>query len=197
MKSFTEKRGETTLDEIWVMQHQPVFTQGRAGKSEHVLDPGDIPVIPIDRGGQVTYHGPGQITAYLLVDLKRMGLSVRDLVTTIENSIVDTLAEWDIESEPRADAPGVYVDGQKIGALGLRVSRGNTYHGLNMNVDMDMEPWRRINPCGLSVPVTQMQNMLAERPSIEQVEQILVQKLVHNLRYNEILPKDEFPSGIN
>ena len=164
MKAFTEKRDETTPDEIWVLQHQSVFTQGRAGKSEHVLEPGDIPVVPIDRGGQVTYHGPGQITAYLLIDLKRMGLSVRDLVTTIENSIVDTLAEWGIDSESRVDAPGVYVDGQKIGALGLRVRRGTTYHGLNMNVDMDMEPWRRINPCGLGVPVTQMQNMLAECP---------------------------------
>jgi len=197
MKSFTDARDEVTADEIWLLQHQPVFTQGRAGKPEHVLNPGDIPVVPIDRGGQVTYHGPGQITAYLLMDIKRMGVGVRDLVTIIEKALVETLREWQIESEPRSDAPGVYVEGNKIAALGLRVRRGCTYHGLNMNIDMDMEPWQRINPCGLSVPVTQMKNIVAECPEIKQVEQMLVQRLASNLRYNDILLKDELPLGIS
>lgn len=197
MKSFTDARDEMTTDEIWLLQHQPVFTQGRAGKQEHVLSPGDIPVVPIDRGGQVTYHGPGQITVYLLIDIKRMALGVREFVTIIEKSLVETLREWKIESEPRADAPGVYVEDHKIAALGLRVRRGCTYHGLNMNVNMDMEPWQRINPCGLSLPVTQIKNLVVACPELEQVEQTLVQRLASNLRYNDILLKDEFPLGIS
>ena len=196
MKSFTEDRDQNTPDEIWFLQHQSVFTQGRAGKPEYVLNPGDIPVVQIDRGGQVTYHGPGQITAYLLIDIKRMGIGVREMVTVIENSVVETLREWKIESAPRADAPGVYVEGKKVAALGLRVRRGCTYHGLNLNVDMDMEPWQRINPCGLDVPVTQLRDLVDPCPKIDQVEHTLALRLMSNLGYNAILPKDEFPPGI-
>ena len=196
MKSFTEARDEDTPDEIWLLQHQPVFTQGRAGKPEYILDPGDIPVVQIDRGGQVTYHGPGQITIYLLVDIKRLGLGVREMVTAIESSVVETLHKWNLKSAPRADAPGVYVEGKKVAALGLRVRRGCTYHGLNMNVDMDMEPWQRINPCGLDVPVTQLKDLVDACPKIEQVESTLAQRLMSNLGYNRILPKDELPPGI-
>ena len=157
MQQFTEQRTPDTVDEVWFTQHQPVFTQGQAGKAEHVLAPGDIPVVQTDRGGQVTYHGPGQITAYLLFDIRRRKLGVRDLVTGIELSMVDTLRAYHIDAEPRADAPGVYIDGNKIGSLGLRVRRGCSYHGLSLNVDMDLEPFSRINPCGLmGVAVTHM-----------------------------------------
>lgn len=148
MREFTDQRGEDTPDELWLLQHPRVFTQGQAGKAEHVLAPGDIPVIQVDRGGQVTYHGPGQWVIYLLVDLKRRGLGVRGLVTLIENAIVRLLSEYAIDAAPRADAPGVYVDGDKIASLGLRVRRGCSYHGLSLNVDMDLEPFTRINPCG-------------------------------------------------
>ncbi|XOV83382.1 MAG: lipoyl(octanoyl) transferase LipB [bacterium] len=157
MQAFTATRDESTLDEIWLTEHQPVFTQGQAGKAEHLLAPGNIPVVQSDRGGQVTYHGPGQITAYLMFDLRRMGLGVRNLVTGIETVMVDTLAAYDIEAAPRADAPGVYIGDNKIGSLGLRVRRGCSYHGLSLNVDMDLEPFSRINPCGLfGIQVTHM-----------------------------------------
>jgi len=157
MQTFTERRGPGTLDEIWITEHEPVFTQGQAGKQEHLLAPGEIPVVQTDRGGQVTYHGPGQITGYLMFDLRRLGLGVRDLVTGIERCIIRTLASYGIDSAARADAPGVYVGGDKIGSLGLRVRRGCAYHGLSLNVDMDLEPFSRINPCGLyGVQVTQM-----------------------------------------
>jgi len=157
MQAFTRARSSATLDEIWFTQHQAVFTQGQAGKAEHVLAPGDIPVVQSDRGGQVTYHGPGQIMAYLLFDLRRLGLGVRDLVSGIEHAMAKTIALYGIHGEPRADAPGIYVAGDKIGSLGLRVRRGCSYHGLSLNVDMDLEPFTRINPCGLfGVEVTDM-----------------------------------------
>ncbi len=148
MKQFTDSRTDATADELWLLQHPRVFTQGQAGKAEHVLAPGDIPVIQVDRGGQVTYHGPGQWVLYLLVDLRRRNLGVRQLVTLIEESIVELLATYGIAAAPRADAPGVYVDGDKIASLGLRVRRGCSYHGLALNVDLDLEPFQRINPCG-------------------------------------------------
>ncbi|WP_238946913.1 lipoyl(octanoyl) transferase LipB [Seongchinamella unica] len=164
MREFTDQRGEQTPDELWLLQHPRVFTQGQAGKAEHVLAPGDIPVIQVDRGGQVTYHGPGQWVVYLLVDLKRRGLGVRALVTLIENAIVQLLSEYGIDASPRADAPGVYVDGDKIASLGLRVRRGCSYHGLSLNVDMDLEPFSRINPCGHEgLQVTSMARLLADR----------------------------------
>tara|TARA_R110002072_G_scaffold584_9_gene4629 strand:+ start:2050 stop:2709 length:660 start_codon:yes stop_codon:yes gene_type:complete len=148
MKDFTDQRDINTEDELWLVQHAPVFTQGQAGKAEHVLAPGDIPVLQVDRGGQVTYHGPGQWLVYMLVDIRRHNLGVRDLVDLIEHSIVVVLAQFGIAAAPRRDAPGVYVDGQKIASLGLRVRRGCSYHGLALNVDMDLEPFSRINPCG-------------------------------------------------
>ncbi|MEP3351137.1 MAG: lipoyl(octanoyl) transferase LipB [Marinomonas sp.] len=148
MKDFTQTRTKDDADEIWLLEHPPLFTQGQAGKQEHLLAPGDIPVIQVDRGGQVTYHGPGQLVAYVLIDLKRLGIGVRDLVNVLENSVVQVLAKNTIEAYPKPDAPGVYVDGQKIASLGLRVRRGCSFHGLALNVDMDLTPFDRINPCG-------------------------------------------------
>ena len=154
MQGFTRDRDENSQDEIWLTEHQPVFTQGQAGKVEHLLAPGSIPVIQSDRGGQVTYHGPGQITAYLLLDLRRHKLGVRDLVCGIEHSIQHLLKTYGIVSQLRDRAPGVYVNAQKIAQLGLRVRRGCSYHGLSLNVDMDLEPFSCINPCGLTDIVT-------------------------------------------
>ncbi len=148
MKDFTDSRTDQSADELWLLQHPRVFTQGQAGKAEHVLAPGDIPVVQADRGGQVTYHGPGQWVLYLLVDIRRHKLGVRALVDLIEDSIIELLAEYGIDAAARPDAPGVYVGGDKIAALGLRVRRGCSYHGLSLNVDMDLEPFARINPCG-------------------------------------------------
>ncbi|MDM4771933.1 lipoyl(octanoyl) transferase LipB [Solimonas sp. SE-A11] len=147
-RAFTDGRGPDTADELWFLEHDPVFTQGQAGKPEHLLMPGDIPVVQSDRGGQVTYHGPGQIVVYLLMDLRRLGYSIRPLVTRIEQSLVDTLAAYGIAANADPQAPGVYVDGAKIASLGLRVRQGCSYHGLSLNVDMDLEPFSRINPCG-------------------------------------------------
>ena len=148
MQRFTDARGESTVDELWLVEHDPVFTLGQAGKAEHVLAPGDIPVLHVDRGGQVTYHGPGQIVAYPLLDLRRLGIGVREYVCRIEQAIIDTLDEWNIGAERREGAPGVYVAGAKVASLGIRVRRGCTFHGLAFNVAMDLEPFHRINPCG-------------------------------------------------
>ena len=148
MQAFTDARDEATADALWIVEHDPVFTLGQAGKPEHVLAAGDIPVLRVDRGGQVTYHGPGQIVAYPLVDLRRLKLGVRELVERIEQAVIDVLADWNIVGERKACAPGVYVGGAKIAALGLRVRRGCSFHGLAFNVAMDLEPFQRINPCG-------------------------------------------------
>ena len=149
MQAFTDARDADTPDELWLVEHDPVFTLGQAGKAEHVLVPGDIPVLKVDRGGQVTYHGPGQLVAYPLLDLRRLGLGVREYVCRIEQAIIDTLAGWGIHAQRRAGAPGVYVDsGAKIAALGIRVRHGRSFHGLAFNIAMDLEPFRRINPCG-------------------------------------------------
>ena len=148
MREFTLGRDEATPDELWFCEHQPVFTQGQAGKAEHVLAPGAIPVVQSDRGGQVTYHGPGQLMGYVLVDLQRRGYGIRSLVTRLEQATIDLLAGYGIASAARPDAPGVYVAGRKICSLGLRVRKGRTYHGLALNVAMDLEPFARINPCG-------------------------------------------------
>lgn len=150
MQRFTDARGPDTEDELWVVEHPPVFTLGQAGKPEHVLAPGDIPVLQVDRGGQVTYHGPGQVVAYPLVDLRRLGLGVRELVCRIEAAVIEVLAGYGIRGERRDGAPGIYVDGAKVMALGLRVRRGCSFHGLAFNVAMDLEPFRRINPCGFT-----------------------------------------------
>jgi lipoyl(octanoyl) transferase len=148
MQRFTDARGPDTADELWLVEHDPVFTLGQAGKPEHVLAPGDIPVLQVDRGGQVTYHGPGQLVAYPLVDLRRLGLGVRELVCRIEQAVIDVLAGYGIAAARKDGAPGIYVDGAKVMALGLRVRRGCSFHGLAFNVAMDLEPFRRINPCG-------------------------------------------------
>jgi lipoyl(octanoyl) transferase len=160
MQAFTDARDDATPDELWLVEHEPVFTLGQAGRPEHVLMPGDIPVLQVDRGGQVTYHGPGQIVLYPLLDLKRLRIGVKDYVCRLEQAMIDTLADWNIHAERRAGAPGVYVNGAKIGALGIRVRRGCTFHGLAFNVAMDLEPFRRINPCGYEgLRVTSMHDL--------------------------------------
>lgn len=177
MQTFTEERTKETIDEIWFTEHEPVFTQGQAGKQEHLLAPGDIPVVQTDRGGQVTYHGPGQITGYLMFDIRRLSIGVRDLVTNIELAMVDTVAEYGIDAQPRPDAPGVYVESNKIGSLGLRVRRGCSYHGLSLNVDMDLEPFSRINPCGLfGIEVTHIADF--QKVDIEEAKEKLLSALL-------------------
>jgi lipoyl(octanoyl) transferase len=162
MQRFTDLRHEGTADEIWVVQHPPVFTLGVRGDRSHVLDPGDIPVLPIDRGGQVTYHGPGQQVIYPLLDLQRMGIGVRDLVRRLEKAVIATVALYGVGAEARRDAPGVYVAGKKLAALGLRVRRHRSYHGIAVNVNMDLSPFTRINPCGFEgLQVTQLSELCA------------------------------------
>lgn len=150
MQAFTDARGDETPDELWLLEHPPVFTQGLNGRAEHLLAPGNIPVVAIDRGGQVTYHGPGQLVAYALVDLRRRRISVRELVVGLENAVVALASRHGIEASGRREAPGVYAGARKLASLGLRVRRGCSYHGLALNVDMDLEPFRRINPCGVA-----------------------------------------------
>jgi lipoyl(octanoyl) transferase len=160
MQAFTAQRTPDTPDEIWLLEHPPVFTQGQAGKPEHLIAATEIPVIPIDRGGQITYHGPGQAVVYVLVDLRRRGYGVRDLVTRMEQAVIDLLAAQGVTAERLAGAPGVYADGAKIAALGLRVRQGCTYHGLALNVDMDLSPFAAINPCGYAgMRVTQCRDL--------------------------------------
>jgi lipoyl(octanoyl) transferase len=157
MQRFTDARSPATADEVWSLQHPPVFTLGMNASRDHLLAPGDIPVVDIDRGGQVTYHGPGQLVIYPLLDLDRLGVNVRQLVTALEQSVIDLAAIWDIEAYGRRDAPGVYVDDRKLASLGLRIKKGRCYHGLALNVDMDLEPFGRINPCGYrGLRVTQL-----------------------------------------
>ena len=176
MKTFTKSRTPDTIDEIWVTEHQPVFTQGIAGKEEHILVPGEIPIVLSDRGGQVTYHGPGQVMAYLLFDLRRKKVLVRELVFKIEQAIICALRELAINGERLAGAPGIYVDSKKIASLGLRVSRGCSYHGLSLNVDMDLEPFERINPCGLKdIGVTQVSELVSSR--VDQIEELLLKAI--------------------
>jgi lipoyl(octanoyl) transferase len=184
MQEFTDQRDENTIDELWLVQHPPVFTQGQAGKAEHVLEPGNIPVIQVDRGGQVTYHGPGQIVAYPLLDIRRKGLGVRELVNRIEESIIHVLEQYGIEGDRMKGAPGIYVAGEKIASLGLRVRRGRTFHGLAFNIDMDIEPFQRINPCGFQgLRVTQLSAL--STVDLSDVENRLVDSIVHQLGYSE------------
>lgn len=162
MREFTDARGPATPDELWLLEHPPVYTQGLAGKPEHVLDPGAIPVVQTDRGGQVTYHGPGQLVAYPLLDLKRLGLGIRELVTRLEQVVIDLLGAYGPVAERRAGAPGVYLDGAKIASIGMKVRRGCTFHGLAFNIDPDLEPFTRINPCGYAdLPVTRLADHVA------------------------------------
>lgn len=183
MSAFTDARGPDTPDELWLLEHDPVFTLGQAGKMEHVLAPGDIPVVPVDRGGQVTYHGPGQIVGYPLIDLRRAGVGVRELVNKIEQALIDTLAHWNIGAERLDGAPGVYVAGAKVAALGLRVRRGCSFHGLAFNVDMDLEPYHRINPCGYKgLEVTQVLD-LGGPSRLSDVEDALVEEFARQFGF--------------
>ena len=193
MQAFTDTRGADTPDELWLLEHEPVFTLGQAGRMEHVLAPGAIPVVPVDRGGQVTYHGPGQLVAYPLFDLRRMKVGVRELVHRIEQAVIDTLADWNIGAGRRAGAPGVYVAGAKIAALGLRVRRGCTFHGLAFNVDMDLEPFRRINPCGYEgLAITQVLD-LGGPGSLAAIETALVDELARQFGLSPQAADPRFP----
>jgi lipoyl(octanoyl) transferase len=185
MQAFTDARGETTADELWVVEHPPVFTQGQAGRPEHILDAGDIPVVQVDRGGQVTYHGPGQIVMYPLIDIKRLGLGVKALVGGIEQAIIDVLADYGITAGRLKNAPGVYVEGVKIASLGLRIRKGRSFHGLAFNIDMDLAPFTRINPCGFeNLAVTCLAD-LAGAVNMGEVEDRLLERLAGELNYNQ------------
>ncbi len=189
MRDFTETRNADTPDELWLLEHAPVFTLGQAGKPEHILDAGDIPVVKTDRGGQVTYHGPGQITGYCLIDLKRAGLGAREFVERIEDALVDVLVAHDIPANADRDAHGVYVMGRKIASLGLRIRKGASYHGFALNVDMDLAPFARINPCGhAGLHMTQVKDFLREdTPSLD----ALGHELAAALEFALYAPRDE------
>lgn len=178
MHDFTDSRDDSTPDEIWLVEHLPVFTQGQAGKAEHLLMTGDIPVIESDRGGQVTYHGPGQQVMYVMLNLKRRKLGVRELVTLLEQTVVNTLAEYGIDAHPRADAPGVYVGEMKICSLGLRIRKGCSFHGLAMNINMDLAPFQRINPCGYAgMEMTQVRHWV-ETATPETIRPVLLKNVL-------------------
>ena len=182
MQTFTEQRTAETPDEIWFLEHPPVFTLGMNAAPEHLLAPGDIPVVQIDRGGQVTYHGPGQLVVYPLIDVRRAGLGVRQLVMSLENAIIDLLASWNITALGRRDAPGVYVEGRKVASIGLRIRRGSSYHGLAFNVAMDLEPFQRINPCGYrGLEVIDLRS-LGVNASVQEVADALAPRLLASLR---------------
>ncbi|MGB5486935.1 MAG: lipoyl(octanoyl) transferase LipB [Lysobacterales bacterium] len=186
MQTFTDQRDADTPDELWLVEHPPVFTQGQAGRAEHLLAPGDIPVIQVDRGGQVTYHGPGQIVAYPLIDISRLQMGVRALVKGIEQAVIDVLKSYAVDAQLIPGAPGVYIDGVKIASLGLRIRRGKSFHGLAFNVNMDLEPFQRINPCGFAG--LQVTNLSAfTEVSMTEVEDRLITGLSRVLGYNNRL----------
>ena len=187
MQDYTNQRDELADDQLWILQHKPVFTQGQAGKAEHLLATGDIPVVKVDRGGQVTYHGPGQLVVYLLLDIERMAIGARQLVTAIEDAIVNTLKVYGIESSAKADAPGVYVNEAKIASIGLRIRKGKTFHGLSVNIDMDLEPFHRINPCGYAgLDMIQLSDFDRAEP-VEAFAGRLVNSLKDSFGYREIV----------
>lgn len=187
MQDYTDNRDASSPDQLWIVEHPPVFTQGQAGKSEHILNPGDIPVIQVDRGGQVTYHGPGQLVAYPLINIKRLKIGVRQLVTDIENSIVQMLDGYQVEAYAKADAPGVYVDERKVASLGLRIRKGCSFHGLALNVDMDMSPFQRINPCGYAGLEMVQCKQLGGPQTVEEAGEQLVKTFSHNLGYQNLV----------
>ncbi|EKD77092.1 MAG: Octanoyltransferase [uncultured bacterium] len=185
MRDFTDARTDKTPDEIWLLQHPPVFTQGLAGKAEHILNPHAIPVVQTDRGGQITYHGPGQLVIYVLIDLKRKQLHARSLVTKLEQSIIDLLALLSILAKTKCDAPGVYINDEKIGSIGLRIRKGCSYHGAALNVDMDLTPFSYINPCGFkNMKMTQIKT-LAPHITVEQIKQAIISPLLKNFGYTD------------
>ena len=178
MVSFTENRDNHTEDELWTLEHRSVFTQGLSGKPEHLLRETEIEVIKSDRGGQITYHGPGQLIVYCLIDIKRLGIGVKQMVSIIEKSIIDLLSDFSIASHKIPGAPGVYVDGSKIAALGLKVKRGKTYHGLSLNVDMNLSPYNLINPCGYKdLKITQISNLTDNKPDLDKIKTQLTKNL--------------------
>lgn len=200
MKAFTDNRTPDTPDEFWVVEHDPVYTQGQAGKAEHLLAPGDIPVVQSDRGGQVTYHGPGQLVLYVLVDVRRSKLTVRELVTCLETAIINTLARSSISAYAKADAPGVYVKQEsgismqteaKVASLGLRIRKGCSFHGLALNVDMDMTPFLRINPCGYAGMAMTQTSALGGPRSVAEAQSILVAELASLIGYQTITNTEE------
>jgi len=188
MKQFTNQRHEETMDELWLLEHASVFTQGQNGKPEHLLNPGNIPVIQTDRGGQITYHGPGQLMVYVLIDLKRKKFNVRQLVSKLEQSIVDLMGAHGVSAHAKCDAPGVYVDGEKLCSIGLRIKRGASYHGIAFNVRMDLSPFNCINPCGFSeLKMTQFSTLVPEYDSTEGFTKVrgeLIHYLMKNLGYD-------------
>lgn len=186
MHQFTNDRTDMSADEVWLVEHHPVFTQGQAGKIEHLLNTGDIPVVQSDRGGQVTYHGPGQQVAYILINLRRKKISVRDLVSHIENTIINTLSQFGIISNARPDAPGVYVDNCKICSLGLRIRRGCSFHGLALNVNMDLTPFQRINPCGYAGMEMTQTALLNGPHELMEVQPVLIEELTKLLDYPQV-----------
>lgn len=182
MVSFTEDRDESTPDELWIVEHNPILTQGLSGKAEHLLSATDIPVVYSDRGGQITYHGPGQLVVYCLIDIKRLGIGVKKMVSIIEQSIIDLLLDYKIQAKRKPGAPGVYVDGDKIAALGLKIKKGRTYHGLSLNIDMDLEPFSLINPCGYAnLKVTQMQDLTDNAISLNAIKKQLTKHLIDHV----------------
>lgn len=194
MQTFTLQRKDNTTDELWLVEHPPVFTLGLNGKREHLLRPGNIPVIDVDRGGQVTYHGPGQLVFYPLLNLQRHKLGVRQLVTLLEQLVIDLLARYQISAQSRADAPGVYVDGAKIAALGLRIKRGGSYHGLALNIKMDLEPFSRINPCGYeNMPVTQCHDLNIQA-DVKTIATQMRQQFIEQLNFKIIATNTELPN---
>ncbi|WP_168393277.1 lipoyl(octanoyl) transferase LipB [Erwinia amylovora] len=186
MHQFTDQRNDQTPDEVWLVEHLPVFTQGQAGKSEHLLMPGDIPVMQSDRGGQVTYHGPGQQVMYVMINLKRRKMGVRQLVSAIEQTVIDTLAAFGVNATARADAPGVYVDEKKICSLGLRIRQGCSFHGLALNVNMDLTPFGRINPCGYAG--LKMTQLAQQQPDVTltEVQPVLIANFTRQLAISDI-----------
>ena len=180
MQDFTDERDESTPDEIWFCEHPPVFTLGLNASKDHLLTPGDIPVVQIDRGGQVTYHGPGQLMVYPLIDIRRANIGVRRLVTALEQSVVDMVAEFDIDAAARSDAPGVYVDAKKLASVGLRIRRGASFHGMALNIDVELEPFTRINPCGYKeLEMTDLHRLGIELNLEETSEKLLPHFLKH------------------
>ncbi|MES9853708.1 MAG: lipoyl(octanoyl) transferase LipB [Candidatus Thiodiazotropha sp. L084R] len=196
MQDYTNQRGPSSPDQLWLLEHPPVFTLGQAGKPEHLLNPGNIPIVNSDRGGQVTYHGPGQLIAYLLLDLRRAHIGVRGLVTNLETSVITLLAEYGIKANARKDAPGVYVEASKVASVGLRVRKGCSYHGLSLNVDMDLEPFSRINPCGYpGLQVTQLVdlNVDSDLPSLgQELAQHLAMRLGYTLSFADPDESNEY-----
>lgn len=182
MVSFTEDRDESTPDELWIVEHNPVLTQGLSGKAEHLLSATDIPIVHSDRGGQITYHGPGQLVIYCLIDIKRLGIGVKKMVSIIEQSIIDLLHDYKIQAKRKPGAPGVYVDDDKIAALGLKIKKGRTYHGLSLNIDMDLKPFKLINPCGyVNLKVTQMQDLVDNTIFLNTIKKQLTRHLIDHV----------------